>query len=497
MINELAQFANLHGISLWLTRKPAGDYFFFAFQAVAWAEAFMAIGAAYATRMIPLRFMAMFGNIFGFTQGLAVGSLPTIVKHSVNFPLNAARAREMRRLIANVREANATDLNIEWLKPFMNPRSLRAGTRMFSKGDEASEAFILVEGRIEIPEHSVVLHSGDLFGEMALFSAEGRRTASAFCTTDVRLLFITYEQLEQLYFQNPEFGLYLVRLIVQRFEMNVKESPRLAAAAKKYESGGQVEGETFVPLAWVWSQFKGEFPQTTNERQSAWRAGRPLRTVAEQSKLFALGATLLVIGGLTWLLATGSDSSPKIAAASEHEVLPAPSGGSGDQSATISAAVKAHEDVAAVKVTNDVALDVPASAIERGLIFFLEQEPWKAAAFDLDRVSFDAGNVALTASSQEQLEHLAKILSRFPKARVAIGVHSDGGGNKAQNVKLSLERAKRVLNELVRMGIGKSRLTVKGNTKQRLPTHDKGGEARAKDGHPWLSITKMKDTSES
>jgi CRP-like cAMP-binding protein len=67
---------------------------------------------------------------------------------------------------------------------------------------------------------------------MALFSAEGRRTASTVCTTDVRLLFITYEQLEQLYFQNPEFGLYLVRLIVQRFEMNVKESARLGSASQ-------------------------------------------------------------------------------------------------------------------------------------------------------------------------------------------------------------------------------------------------------------------------
>ena len=462
----------------------------FAIQALAWAEAFMAIGAAYATRMIPLRFMAMFGNICGFTQGLAVGSLPTIVKHSVNFPLNAARAREMSRLIANVRESNATNLNIEWLKPFMNPRSLRAGTRLFSKGDEASEAFILVEGRIEIPEYSVVLHPGDLFGEMGLFSTEGRRTASAVCATDVRLLFITYEQLEQLYFQNPEFGLYLVRLIVRRFEMNVRESARLGAVAQKYKSGGQVEGETFVPLAGVGSQFKREFSQTTNERQSAWRPGLVLRTVAEQSKLLALAATLLVIGGLTWLLTTGPDSSPKIAATSKHEVLPAPSGGSSDPSATIAAAVKTHEDVAAVKVTNDVALDVPVSGIERGLIFFLEHEPWKAAAFDLNQVSFDAGNATLTASSQEQLEHLAKVLNRSPKARVAIGVYSDGGRNKAQNVKLSLERAKRALNQLVRMGVGKLRLTVKGNTKQRLPTKDKSGEARAKEGHLWLSITK-------
>ena len=153
MINELPQIANLPGISsLWFIGKQVGDYLLFVIQALAWAEAFTAIAAAYSKRMIPLRLMAMFCNICGFTLGLAVGSLPTIVKHSVNFPLNAVRVREMRRLIAKVREANATDLNIEWLKPFMNPRSLRAGTRLFSKGDEASEAFVLVEGRIEIPE---------------------------------------------------------------------------------------------------------------------------------------------------------------------------------------------------------------------------------------------------------------------------------------------------------------------------------------------------------
>jgi CRP-like cAMP-binding protein len=68
------------------------------------------------------------------------------------------------------------------------------------------------------------LEPGAVFGEMALFTAAGRRTASAVCVGDVRLLVITYEQFEQLYFQNPEFGLYLVRLIVRRFEMNHVQS---------------------------------------------------------------------------------------------------------------------------------------------------------------------------------------------------------------------------------------------------------------------------------
>lgn len=195
-------------------------YVAIAIAVIAWMEAATVIGAAYAKRMIPLRIMAMFGNVLGVVLGAALGSLPTIVKHAVNLPLNATRVREMRRLIASVREANETDLNIEWLKPFMHPRTLRAGELVFAKDEPANDAFVLVEGEIDIVERGARLGVGEIFGEMALFTARGTRTATARCVTDVRLLVITYEQFEQLYFQNPEFGLYLVRLIVRRFEAN-------------------------------------------------------------------------------------------------------------------------------------------------------------------------------------------------------------------------------------------------------------------------------------
>ena len=56
--------------------------------------------------------------------------------------------------------------------------------------------------------------------------------ASAVCATDARLLFITYEEFEQHYFQNPEFGLYLVRLIVRRFDANYREALGVAAAGQ-------------------------------------------------------------------------------------------------------------------------------------------------------------------------------------------------------------------------------------------------------------------------
>lgn len=210
-----------------LVFQPYGessDFARYAIEIITWAEALTAIGAAYAKRMIPLRSMAMLNNLLGILSGLSHTSLATIAKHGVNFPLNAARLREMRRLIASVREAAESDLKIEWLKPFMHPRAIKAGGKVFCRGDTADEAFLLVEGQIEIPERSVVLAPGALFGEMALFTQKGKRTASAVCLSDVRLLAITYEQFEQLYFQNPEFGLYLVRLIVRRFEMNHSEA---------------------------------------------------------------------------------------------------------------------------------------------------------------------------------------------------------------------------------------------------------------------------------
>jgi CRP/FNR family cyclic AMP-dependent transcriptional regulator len=191
-----------------------------ALTALAWAEAATVVGTAYMKRMIPLRITAMVCNVLGVTYGLLTGTLPTIAKHAINLPLNFSRLREMNRLIDSVREANANDLNIEWLKPFMHPESVRATDYIFEKGDVANEAYVIVEGRVEIVERGVTLESGAIFGEMALFTKSGKRTATAKCLSDVRLLTITYEQFEQLYFQNPEFGLYLVRLIVRRFEAN-------------------------------------------------------------------------------------------------------------------------------------------------------------------------------------------------------------------------------------------------------------------------------------
>ena len=52
-----------------------------------------------------------------------------------------------------------------------------------------------------------------MFGEVGLFAPQNMRTVSAICEDDCRLYTITRETVLQLYYQNPKFGLFLIRLV--------------------------------------------------------------------------------------------------------------------------------------------------------------------------------------------------------------------------------------------------------------------------------------------
>ena len=43
---------------------------------------------------------------------------------------------------------------------------------------------------------------------------------TARCKTDVQAATITYDRFKELYFQNPQFGFYLLRLVVARMHSN-------------------------------------------------------------------------------------------------------------------------------------------------------------------------------------------------------------------------------------------------------------------------------------
>lgn len=197
---------------------------------LSYAAAAATLYSFFAKTMVPLRSAAIAANVFFIGYSAAKGVYATLILHAVLLPLNVQRLRAMQRLTRSVQAAAATgDFSMDWLRSYMKARSYPAGAVMFRKGDPATEAFHLVGGDIRLEEIGVRIGPGTFFGEMGLFTTDNRRTVTARCETEVRVLFITYDEFRQLYFQQPSFGFYVLRLIVSRMEKNLELARQVSA----------------------------------------------------------------------------------------------------------------------------------------------------------------------------------------------------------------------------------------------------------------------------
>lgn len=195
------------------------------------------------TTVIPLRIAAIGSAFFFLSYGVFAGSFPTIFLYAMLLPLNAYRLHQMIQLIKKVRAAASSDLSVDWLEPFMTKRKYRQGEVVFRKGDSADELFLVVTGNFLVSEIGVELQPGQVFGEMGLLTAGFQRTQSVECIKSGRLMTITYDKVRELYFQNPEFGFYFLRLIGERLLHNLKRAEQLLADERqKYAVVASGEG---------------------------------------------------------------------------------------------------------------------------------------------------------------------------------------------------------------------------------------------------------------
>lgn len=172
----------------------------------------------YMKTIIPLRIFAITSNIAFITYGIGAGLYPVIILHTFLFPLNILRLLQMKKLIANVKEASEGNFSLQSLIPYMSEEKFNKGDILFKKGDTADKMYYLCGGRIKLDEKNMTLEKGHLLGEMGIFSPYKERTDTAVCLDDnMEIYSITEKGVKQLYFQNPEFGFYLVKLITGRF----------------------------------------------------------------------------------------------------------------------------------------------------------------------------------------------------------------------------------------------------------------------------------------
>jgi CRP/FNR family cyclic AMP-dependent transcriptional regulator len=185
----------------------------------AWAAALLVFSSFFMKTMIPLRVVAITSNIafvtyalLGLKYGIFGRVYPILVLHTSLLPLNVLRLREIKGLISAVNSASKSE-TIEYLIPYMRSERHRRGETLFSKGDAADKLYLIEQGTIFMPELGKRLSDGAVFGEVGLFAPQSVRSLTAVCEDDCRLHVITKDKVLELYYQNPRFGFFLIRMV--------------------------------------------------------------------------------------------------------------------------------------------------------------------------------------------------------------------------------------------------------------------------------------------
>ena len=191
--------------------------------ASAGVSALLVIVSAFVKTMIPLRWLAVASNVGFIVYGLTYPAPLMVVLHAVLLPVNLWRVWQMITLTRRVAASTADARQLEiWLRPYMRSRRFKAGQLIFANGDEADRLYFLASGTVVLPEVGRTLQAGQMFGEIAFFAPDRKRSSSAHCTSDCTVLSIDEDTFRQLVYQNPDFGLEVLRLIAGRLSDDIR-----------------------------------------------------------------------------------------------------------------------------------------------------------------------------------------------------------------------------------------------------------------------------------
>lgn len=180
--------------------------------------------------IIPLRIGVICGNVGFLIFAILTRSYPTMITHAILLPVNIWRTTQLIQLLREIKHSSIDDTTLQPLIQFMRLEKKKAGTVLFRMGDKPDRMVVIKSGTVILQEINIHLGENDVLGEIGIFSPENRRTATAVCKTDCTIYTISHEVMLQLYYQNPRFGLFLVRLIVRRLLQNWKDADERARA---------------------------------------------------------------------------------------------------------------------------------------------------------------------------------------------------------------------------------------------------------------------------
>jgi len=189
-------------------------------ELIGWAAALMTFAAYSMKTMLLLRIAAVGANLLFISYGALTGVMPMLVLHIGLLPLNTFRLFQILRTTRQVRDASPAEGLPEGLLGYLTPLDVAAGSVLFRRGDPADHIYYLKSGRILLEEIGIEMPAGEIFGEVAFFSDKRTRTLTARCLGPCELAQMSEAEFTRLYYQNPAFGFFVLRLLARRLEAN-------------------------------------------------------------------------------------------------------------------------------------------------------------------------------------------------------------------------------------------------------------------------------------
>jgi outer membrane protein OmpA-like peptidoglycan-associated protein/tetratricopeptide (TPR) repeat protein len=107
----------------------------------------------------------------------------------------------------------------------------------------------------------------------------------------------------------------------------------------------------------------------------------------------------------------------------------------------------------------------------------------------LKNIFFDVNKFDVKPSSQAELDILVQLLNENPTLKIEISGHTDNAGKPADNLLLSNNRAKAVVNYLVSKNIAVGRLSAKGYGETKPVANNKSEEGKAQNRRTEMKVT--------
>lgn len=107
---------------------------------------------------------------------------------------------------------------LEIFKDSPKARDVAAGEALFRRGDDASEMYVLLDGKVDVTLDGRLIESlepGSIFGEMAIVD-DNPRSADAVAITAARVEPIDKEWFLHLLRRSPAFGLHVMTVLANR-----------------------------------------------------------------------------------------------------------------------------------------------------------------------------------------------------------------------------------------------------------------------------------------